>query len=87
MDSSNLHPTRHVIDQMKARDISWAEVVEIVEYPETSYGPDNRGRIVYQKHDLSVVTGRDGGVITVLLRNTEQWTNEDAKNRRKDNNV
>lgn len=75
------YPTNHSLQKMKDRAITWAEVVDIVERPEVVYGPDYQGRRILQKGDLSVVVGRDGAVVTVLLRSEEQWTDEEAKSR------
>lgn len=66
---------------MRERDVTWGEIVDTVNKPETVYGPDERGRKIHQRGQLAVVVGRDGAVVTVLLRQGEQWTNEDAKAR------
>lgn len=75
------YPTRHLVEKLNARAIRWSEVVEIIENPEVTFGPDIQGRRVMQKGDLSVVVARDGGVITVLLREADQWTDEDVRRR------
>ena len=74
-------PTPHLIEKMNARNVTWAEIVDILDHPEVVYGPDARGRRVHQKDDLSVVASKNGDVITVLLRQTDEWTNEDAQER------
>lgn len=80
--SDHIFPTRHAVQKMQDRDISWAEVVEIVDNPDVIYGPDYRGRRVIQKDDVAVVLGPNGGVITVLFRNEEQWTDEQVRSRK-----
>lgn len=76
-------PTPHLLDSMKKRDVTWAEILEICEKPEVVYGPDHRGRKVLQKGDLSVVVTAKGDVITVLLRNEDRWDDTQARNRKK----
>lgn len=82
MTEHEYYPTRHAVEQMKARSLSWADVLEIVNEPEVTFGPDSRGRRVLQKGSLAVPVARDGAVITVLLRSQDQWTNEDVMNRK-----
>lgn len=76
-----IYPTKHLLKNMRDRHVSWAEIVDVVEKPEVISGPDMQGREVYQKGKLSVVVARSGDVITVLLRQEQQWTNEDAQKR------
>lgn len=80
----DLVPSKHAIASMEARDITWPQVVETVTDPSVTYG--TRGDQMFQRGDVAVVTTRpmtDGSrlVKTVLLRETEQWTNEDARAR------
>jgi len=80
----NLWPTRHAIDVMSRRGITWADVVRTVERPEVTYAGSRYAgddRIVHQAGDLAVVTTPAGCVVTVLLRTTEQWTDADARQR------
>lgn len=77
----DLYPTKHSIQTMRARKISWADVVEVANNPEVTYGPDLRGVVNYQKGKLCVLVSKDGAVVTVLLRKGEKWTDEDARNR------
>ena len=74
----------HAREAARKRDIPWSDITDVVEHSEVRFGPDSEGRTVHQKDDLAVVTGKDGGVVTVLLRHENQWTDEDARNRRKD---
>lgn len=74
-------PTPHLLEKLKARNVTWAEVVDILERPEVVYGPDRQGRKVVQKGDLAVVLATNNAVITVLLRDAENWNDEEARNR------
>lgn len=76
--SQEIYPTKHVLEKLDARDVTWAEIVDVVDHPEVVYGPDYRGKKIHQKGDLSVVVAPDGAVLTVLLRDKEQWTDEQA---------
>lgn len=79
----DIHPTKHALENMKARDVTWAEIVDVVNNPTVVYGPDYRGRKNVQKGDLCVVLGEDGGVITVLLATEGNWNNDQARGRKK----
>lgn len=78
-------PSRHAVETMNARDVSWAQVVETVEQPENTYSTSRRPKdCVHQRGDIAVVTVEvsDGLLVkTVLLRETEQWSNDDARSR------
>ena len=76
-----IYPTKHLVKNMRERHVTWGEIVDIVDHPEVVTSPDMQGRQLYQKGKLSVVVARNGDVITVLLRQEQQWTNEDAKKR------
>lgn len=76
-----IYPTKHLLKNMRARHVTWAEIVDTVDNSEVVHGPDIQGRQTYQKGKLSVVVARSGDVITVLLRQEKQWTNEDAQKR------
>jgi len=80
----DLVPSKHAIASMASREITWAQVIDTVETADVVY--DSRGNQMFQKGDIAVVTTRplsDGVllVITVLLRQTTQWSNDDARNR------
>lgn len=77
----NIYPTKHVIEKLDARDVTWAEIVDVVDHPEVVYGPDYRGKKIHQKGVLSVVVAPDGAVLTVLLRDEQQWTDAHAQAR------
>jgi hypothetical protein len=77
----DIYPTKHAIETMEARNVSWGEIVSVVENPDVVYGPDQRGRKVVQRDDLTVVLGGDGAIVTVLLREVNEWTDEDARGR------
>lgn len=95
--SVEYYPTRHAVTRMADRQISWAEVLEVLTAPEVTYiqaraiGNLSPGR-VNQRGDLYAVTSleiEDAGhtdivaVMTVGLRSQDQWTDEDARNRKK----
>ena len=81
LETMERYPTRHLIEKMSDRQVTWAEILDVVDHPEVVYGPDRKGRSVYQKGDLGVVASRDGNIITVLLRQEENWTSEEVRNR------
>lgn len=82
MKTENLHPTDHLREKMATRNVTWAEIMSVVENPEVLYGPDHKNRYVAQRGNLSVVvSGSNGAVITVLLKSSGYWTDEEAKNR------
>ncbi len=76
-----VYPTKHLLEQMENRAVTWGEIIDVVEKPEVTFGPDHLGRKSVQRGNLCVVVARDGAVLTVLLRQGEQWTNDDAKGR------
>ena len=67
---------------MRRRDITWADVMRVLDAPEVVYRQNNRNGIVHQRGDLAVVVGDDRTVITVLLRATHRWDDTDCRNRR-----
>lgn len=77
----DIFPTDHLREKMQARLITWADIVEVNSKPDVVYGPDERGRRVLQRGSLSIVVDKQGNVITALLRQEEQWTDEDARKR------
>jgi hypothetical protein len=78
---AEIYPTKHVREQMDVRDVTWGEIVDCVDHSEVIYGPDHRGRKIYQKGELGVVVGNDGAIVTVLLRERQQWTDEQMRER------
>lgn len=79
--AKDIYPTKHLLEKLDAREVTWGEIVEVVEHPEVVYGPDYRGKKIHQKGDLSVVVAPDGAVLTVLLRDEKQWNDEQARER------
>lgn len=79
--SREIYPTDHLREKMRSREITWAEIVEVADHPEVIYGPDERGRRILQRGKLSIVLDRGNNVITALLRQEEQWTDEEARER------
>lgn len=81
MAREDLHPTDHLIEKMKERDVSWGEIIDVVNRYENSYGPDEKGRMIFQKGNLCVVAERNGAIVTVLLRSEKQWDADDVRTR------
>lgn len=79
--AKEIYPTDHLLQKMRSREITWADIVDVADNPSVIYGPDERGRRVLQKDKLSIVLDKHNNVITALLRQEEQWTDEDARNR------
>lgn len=72
----------HAREAMNARRVSREEVLDIVRHPEIVEPSGRQRRFV--KDGLVVVLGPNGRrweVVTVLLRQPDQWTNEDARKR------
>lgn len=82
----DVYPTKHVLEKLATRDVTWGQIVEVVENPEVIYGPDHRGKKILQRGKLSVVVAADGAVVTVLLRSEEQWDDGDARSRASSDN-
>jgi len=78
-----IYPTPHLLDKMAARDVTWGEIVKVIERPEVVFGPDYRGRKTVQRGELAVVVDSQGAVITVLLKQNEQWNDEQARSRKR----
>lgn len=76
-------PTKHLLEKLSARNVTWAEIVDIVEHPDVVYGPDIQGRRTLQRGELCVIVGKDNAVLTVLLRNADQWDDDQARDRKK----
>jgi len=84
-ENTPYYPSRHVLEKMAARDVSWAEVLTVLTDPEqtwTSFNP--RGRVtVSQRGDLAVVSADNGTIITILLRSQSEWSDADVQKRRR----
>lgn len=79
MARDDLFPTDHLREKMKERDVSWGEIIDVVNYYENAYGPDEKGRMTFQKGDLCVVADNKGAITTVLLRQEKTWTDTEMK--------
>lgn len=75
---------------MANRDVEFAEVLDALENYENRWdvrsfkGRPTPGRAVYQRGKLAIVVNERTGtwwVVTVLLRENRQWTDEDARAR------
>jgi hypothetical protein len=83
----------HARDVMANRAIEFGEVLEVLRDYENRWSVDHwkgrptPGRAVYQRGKLAVVVNERATawwVVTVLLRENQQWTNEDARSRDSD---
>ena len=88
----NLVATRHALEVMADRGVTWPEVAAIVRHPQVTYtqhtyaGRPVSNQSIYQRGELAAVvaeTEHSLVVVTVLLRSTQQWTNSDARNRKR----
>lgn len=73
--------TDHVREKMQLRAVSKEEVFQIVRNPEVVTRGD---RHALMRGNLTVVlepNGKRWRVITILLREQEQWSDADARNR------
>lgn len=80
----DLVPSKHAIEMMTSRDITWEQVLETVTNAHVTYS--SRGDQMFQRDKVAVVTTRplSNGVRlvkTVLLREVEQWSDDDARAR------
>ncbi len=74
-----LFPSKHAVDAMRRRMVSWAEVLDVVKLPEVTYTSD--GDVMFQRGKLSVVIAKNQVVKTVLRREVQQWDDRDARRR------
>ena len=74
---TDLHPTRHAVEMMGERGVTWGDVVEACTHP--SVVEPSRGMKRYIRGSLAVVVSPNNTVITVLLRETKQWNNTTAR--------
>lgn len=81
--AQEVFPTKHALEKMQGRDVTWGEIIDVVNNPEVVYGPDFRGAKNYQKGDLCVIVARDGAIVTVLLKSQNEWNDTHAKSRKK----
>ena len=77
-----LYFTRHATERMRARDVSPADIEDVLANYRQSWF--THGQITYQGDDLTVVVIPCPGkirVITVLLNSEDQWSDEDVRAR------
>lgn len=81
-DLKNLRLTPHALSAMQRRDVEPEEVAEALVHPDCTE-PVEKGRRRYVKGPLAVVVqeGAVPAVVTVLLRQSEQWTDGDMRGR------
>lgn len=79
MGTRALVPSRHALDVMAARCVSWGEVVVAVRNAEVS--DTHEGRTRYYSGDLCIVVAPDGTVVTVLLRAPHRWDDAEMRQR------
>ena len=75
-----LTPSTHALEVMERRGVAWGEVVETCEQA-SIIEPPHEGRRRFHRGALCVVVAEDGTVVTVLLRESRQWTDEDVRRR------
>lgn len=80
-----LRYTHHAIKQMVARQVSDTDVQTVLREAKITYEQSYRGsrQRVHQHGPLAVVTDLTNTIIvTVLLARDDEWTDDDARNRR-----
>jgi len=81
--SLRLYLSNHAREVMKRRQITWDEVVATVERPDII--EPHQGKKRYVKGTLCVVIApslHGNVVVTILLREQKQWSDEDVRNRK-----
>lgn len=91
MSLQHATPTMHLLRTMRSRDVSWAEVQEVLEGYTTRRpaAPFHRGRptpnrFMYTKDQLTVLVDESTdppAILTVLLASQEQWSDADVRAR------
>lgn len=80
----------HAVRSMRAREVSMQEILDVIEnYQQrwsvsTHDGRPTPDRFIYQGKDLALVVVEKPAellVLTVLLNQQSQWTDDDARNR------
>lgn len=74
-----LYPSKHALTTMVARGVTWPEVVEAYRNPQVV--EPHKGQRRYVRDGIAVVVAPDGAVVTVLLRSSAQWDDDDARGR------
>lgn len=77
--------TKHAREVMRERNLTAAEVIEIIHSPEVV--EPHKGKYRFVGNGLTVVVADETSsgvfvVVTVLLRQTKQWNNNDVCNRK-----
>ena len=82
LNLQNLRITRHAVRAMGERGVEIEEVAEILKRPSIVEPHDGKRRFVGNGLAL-VIAGPDEApvLVTVLLRERRQWTDEDARRR------
>lgn len=81
-------PSAHFLEKKEARGVDWQTVREALEKPSVVEESEHNGRknLRYVRGDLAVVVGGwrtpHPILVTVLLRESQQWTDEDVRSRR-----
>jgi hypothetical protein len=81
-------PSAHFLQKKEARDVDWQCIREALEKPGVVEESVHNGskKLRYVRGDIAVVVGGWNTLhpilVTVLLRESEQWTDEDVRNRR-----
>lgn len=73
--------THHALTVMKRRDISPEEVANALADPQIVEPHQGKRRFV--RDGLAVVVAPDLAIVTILLRSSVQWTDADARARRR----
>lgn len=84
-DLDRAYLSTHARQQMAERWIEWAEILDVLRNARATWR-NHRGQTVHAHGDLTVVTAdtaRGPIVVTVLLNRGEQWSDEDARNRKR----
>lgn len=74
--------THHARTKMRDRNVTFEDIAHAIERPEIT--EPHKGKRRYTRDNLCVVVSEEGGikvVITILLRDTNQWTDADISNR------
>lgn len=82
MSGLGIRLTEHARDVMKRRSVTFQQIVDAISQPEII--EPHKGKSRYVKGNLCVVVASSlhgKVIITILLRDPENWTDHDARNR------